>query len=341
MQILKYIFGRVMLGGLCFLLLACLIPFLPVSLWLFDLAAHFQSYYFTFSLCLFSVAVLLFSRKGWRQSRLLKQILGISLLCLLLSGISLAPYLTRPQKSPETDSAPMLRLIQVNVFKFNRQHDKLLHYIDKHNPDLITIAEATPEWRDALEPLTTKTDGWPHVIDLAKNGSNGMMVLSRHAFTQQEVLYPATETHPAVLFGIRFGGKEVLIASLHPLSPVTRKRFAQRDTYLNGVAARIAHAQEEAVIVAGDFNTTMYAPSYKKFLRRTKLRDSRTGRGFYPTWPVYVPLPIRFKADNLHIPHLLRIPIDHVLYKGNLQLIKFETLPSIDSDHLAGFAVFQ
>ena len=340
MQILRNIFGVSLLAGVYFLLLACLIPFLPLSFWFFDLLAHFQSHYFALSLLLFLIAVLFWRKKTYRQNRILQQFLGLCLISLLLSGASLAPYLPRAQSTPQIPAAQVFTLMQVNVFKFNRQYGKLLHFIDKHKPDIIAISEATPDWRDALEPLTTQKDGWPHVIDLAKNGSNGMMVLSRHEFTQQENLYPATDTHPAIMFRIRFDGKDIMIASLHPLSPVTKTRFRHRDTYLDGIAAHLEREQADGIIAAGDFNTTIYAPSYKKFLRRAKLHDSRRGRGLYPTWPVYVPLPIRFKTENLMIPHFLRIPIDHILYKGDLRLLQFETLPSINSDHLATLAVF-
>jgi len=328
------------MGSLYFLLLACLIPFLPLSLWFFDLIAHFQSYYFALSLLLFLIAALLWCKKTRRQSRILQQVLGVSLLSLLLSGASLAPYLPRPHSPVKISDAHVLSLMQVNVFKFNQKHDVLLHFIDKYNPDVITIAEATPEWRDALKTLTETKDGWPYMIDQAKPGSNGMLVLSRHEFTQQESLYPATDTHPALLFRITFNGQDILIASLHPLSPVSKTRFKHRDSYMDGVAASLTQVQNGSVIVAGDMNMTMYAPSYKNFLRKTGLRNARNGRGLYPTWPVYVPLPTKFKAENLMIPHLLRIPIDHVFYKGDIQLLKFEVLPAIGSDHLATLTRF-
>jgi len=329
-----------MLGSLYLLLLACLIPFLPLSLWFFDLIAHFQSYYFLLSCCLFVIAALLWAKKSYRKNRMLQQLLGIALLSLFLSGASLAPYLPRPQKASVTTAAHVFSLMQVNVFKFNQQHDALLREINEYKPDIITIAEATPEWRDALKGLTEEKDGWPYIIDQAKPGSNGMMVLSRYEFTQQESLYPATESHPALLFRIAFNGTDILIASLHPLSPVSQERFKHRDNYLSGIATSLQQAQDGAVIVAGDMNATMYTPSYKSFLRKTGLRNLRNGRGLYPTWPVYVPLPTRFKAENLTIPHLLRIPIDHVLYKGHVAPVSFKTLPAIGSDHLATLTVF-
>tara|TARA_R110002124_G_scaffold28092_1_gene99658 strand:- start:842 stop:1873 length:1032 start_codon:yes stop_codon:yes gene_type:complete len=340
MRIIKNLCGSFMLGSLYFLLLACLIPFLPLSLWFFDLIAHFQSYYFVLSLLLFSVAALLWCKKTRRKNRILQQFLGVSLLALLLSGASLAPYMPRPQKAVDNADAPILRLMQVNVFKFNRKHDVLLHFIHKYKPDLITIAEATPEWRDALKELTAAKDGWPYMIDQAKPGSNGMLVLSRYEFTQQESLYPATDTHPAILFRITVNGRDILIASLHPLSPVSKMRFKHRDSYMDGVAASLQQAQDGPVIVAGDMNMTMYTPSYKSFLRKTGLRNARNGRGLYPTWPVYVPLPTRFKTENLMIPHLLRIPIDHVFYKGDIRLLEFTALPAIGSDHLATLTRF-
>ncbi|TNE26935.1 MAG: endonuclease/exonuclease/phosphatase family protein, partial [Alphaproteobacteria bacterium] len=249
-------------------------------------------------------------------------------------------YLPRPQSTPQSPAGHVFSLMQVNVFKFNRKHELLLHFIDKYKPDVITIAEATPDWRDALKKLTEEKDGWPYMIDQAKPGSNGMMVLSRHEFSQQESLYPATDTHPALLFRINVNAQDILIASLHPLSPVSKTRFKHRDKYMGGVAASLQQGQDDAVIVAGDMNMTMYAPSYKSFLRQTDLQNTRNGRGLYPTWPVYIPLPTKFKAENLMIPHLLRIPIDHVLYKGNIRPLKFKTLPALGSDHLATLTFF-
>ncbi|TVQ81762.1 MAG: endonuclease/exonuclease/phosphatase family protein [Micavibrio sp.] len=319
-------------AGAFLLLFLTLIPFLPSVLWPLELLSHFQTQYFLAAAIAVLSAVIL--RRTLPDLYFSKQLLRPLflvplLLALAVSFFSIAPYLpVRIIMGETVKGGETLTVLQSNVYKYNTDYAALLVHIETYNPDIIAVSEATPGWRDALLPLKEKD--WPHMIDRAAPGSHGMVVLSRYPFIEKEVLYPSTKTHPVIFFRIRAQERDILLASLHPLSPMTARRYHSRDEDLAATAAYLeAHAKGNvSVIVTGDLNTTMFSPSYKQFIRETGLTNTRRGRGLYGSWPVFLPAPAR-------------IAIDHTLYKGELESVHFTTLPSINSDHLSTLAVFR
>ncbi len=317
-------------AGAFLLLFLTLIPFLPSVLWPLELLSHFQTQYFLAAAVAVLSAVIL--RRTLPELYFSKQLLRLPflvplLLALSVSFFSIAPYL--PIRMGETvKGGETLTVLQSNVYKYNTDYAALLAHIETYNPDIIAVSEATPGWRDALLPLKEKD--WPHMIDRAAAGSHGMVVLSRYPFIEKEVLYPSTKTHPVIFFRIRAQERDILLASLHPLSPMTARRYHSRDEDLAATAAYLNAQDKESlsIIVTGDLNTTMFSPSYKQFIRETGLTNTRRGRGLYGSWPVFLPAPAR-------------IAIDHTLYKGELESVRFTTLPSINSDHLSTLAVFR
>ena len=87
-------------------------------------------------------------------------------------------------------------------------------------------------------------------------------------------------------------------------------------------------------MLAGDLNVTQFSPHFKNLLKTGKLKDSSRGFGYQPTWPAQLPL-----LNKISECPLFRIPLDHVLVSGDIQVRSVELLPSIGSDHLAVEAV--
>jgi endonuclease/exonuclease/phosphatase family metal-dependent hydrolase len=78
--------------------------------------------------------------------------------------------------------------------------------------------------------------------------------------------------------------------------------FKERPGQVAAIAAEMAN---EALIIAGDFNMTPWSPAYRA-LRHGSFLHSATR--FARTWPAPAPF----------------IPLDHVLYRGQVQVVKAE-----------------
>ena len=80
--------------------------------------------------------------------------------------------------------------------------------------------------------------------------------------------------------------------------------------------------------MAGDWNITPYSPYFDELKKRSGLKYEITTIFPAHTWPSPFILP------------LFQIPIDHILYKGDLQLISKERGPAMGSDHYPLIATF-
>ena len=80
---------------------------------------------------------------------------------------------------------------------------------------------------------------------------------------------------------------------------------------------------DKPVIVAGDFNVTMWSSQYRKMIANSGLHNTRQGFGILPTQSSYF----------LDIPWLA-IPLDHFLVSRDIIVENMTTGKNVGSDHL-------
>jgi endonuclease/exonuclease/phosphatase (EEP) superfamily protein YafD len=100
--------------------------------------------------------------------------------------------------------------------------------------------------------------------------------------------------------------------------------------FIQSINAISVSKDTRLVLVAGDLNSTPWSPRYRKFMSRTDLKNTRQGKGIYPSW----------SAGGI-IGYLMQIPLDHVLVTKNIHTQKFEKLDSINSDHFPIYVELQ
>lgn len=98
----------------------------------------------------------------------------------------------------------------------------------------------------------------------------------------------------------------------HPVTPNSPTDLRKRNILLN--AAGSAARESDSFVFMGDFNLTPWAPIFRE-LPGQRAADPR---GSF-TWPASTPG--------------LGIPIDHVMFAGDLELVETRILPAIGSDH--------
>lgn len=161
-----------------------------------------------------------------------------------------------------------------------------------------------------------------HVIAIDRGAASvPIALLSRSMIDEDEVFLPARSAFRAYLqvdLAEEWSGLRVV--TTHPMIPVTPIGISARETMLE--SASDAALESETFILLGDFNLTPWSRQYRR-LPGKRAGDPR----FMATWPT------RFGP--------LGIPIDHIMFSDDLELVDTQILPPIGSDHRAIMARFK
>ena len=270
--------------------------------WVLDLFAHFRMQ--------LGVALVICVAVSWflRQPR----VTFLALLFSLVNFIVVAPQLVY-QPTAEARGQDSVRLVHVNINKYNRDLESALEFFRETDPDVLVIVEANERLATALEPLK---DRLPHAF-VETRGRFGVALLSRYPMAARSVYF--TPHNPSVVAVIDTPHGPLRIVGTHPRSPASARRAHRRDAQL-GVIASFVRAGTEPTVLLGDLNTTPWGHAFRALAEESELRDTSRGVGFQWSWPAsFWPL---------------AIPIDHALVSADVRLLDRRMGPSIGSDHL-------
>ena len=270
---------------------------------LLQLFAHFRFQYFVVAAILAVVFGLL--RDG-------RWAIGMLALAAVNAGFVVPWYVGAAPPS----AAPALTVLHANVYGRNERHELLLALLRRERPDIVLVQEMRQGLALALEAMH---DEYPHRLVVARDDNFGIAAYSRVPLERIEQHATPPNDYPSLLLRARIGSRSLTLLSTHPFPPLSRQGFAARNRQLEAVAAMIA-AMDGPVALIGDLNTTMWAHQYEQLVATTGLRNARKGFGLLPSWPAQLPG--------------LRIPIDHCLVSGDLEVRDIRTGAAIGSDHL-------
>lgn len=264
----------------------------------FELLSHFPVVYA-------AVALLLTGYWIWQRQRLFYLALGL----LLWNGALVAPWLLASQP---TAALADLRVLHANVLFKNEDYGPILAMIEREQPDLCVIAEATPALYEVVRKRLPQYPcrSFSHAKSYCWN-----LVLSRTPFIRDSA---ALRDYRAVALRTRIRGREVGLVTVHPRTPIRPGWFSWRNTQLR-FAFDYARRQSIPTLLVGDFNVTPWSPVYRELTQKPGLTACRKGFGGKPTW--IAPLPV------------VQLPIDHVFVNDGLRPVSFRTLPPGNSDH--------
>ena len=207
-------------------------------------------------------------------------LLALSLLLCLPNALALAPYVV-PGGGPGKVESRHLRLCQLNVNYANLQHDKVINYIKRCDPDVILMEELTEAWADAIEAAFPN---YRYTAKVARSDPFGIGTFSRLPIIKQDVKRYGGLDYPSVISWIRWNGIDVKITNVH-LVPGTNVRLLTGQSKQFTDLAQDAHGTREAQIIAGDFNSPIWSTFVSQLLSTGALRNSANGFGWQPTWP--------------------------------------------------------
>jgi endonuclease/exonuclease/phosphatase (EEP) superfamily protein YafD len=123
---------------------------------------------------------------------------------------------------------------------------------------------------------------------------------------------------PSIVGTVKTAGGSFLLLSTHTLPPRALDYFFYRNDQLAAIGSFLAQANG-TVILAGDLNAPPWSPFFQKLCSEARLIDSERGFGVQPTWPTNT--------------SLLWIPIDHLLYRGKITVLRRNVYHYVGSDH--------
>ena len=284
-----------------------LFGFLGRWFWFFDLFAHFRV---QFTALLLAALLLLVLGRAFKKAALLT--------CLFAFCFwSISPYLF-PRKVASSIEGDVT-FLYANVYTANQNHERLLHLIREKNPDIVVLLEINHRWQEFLEKNLTDFETQKFVT---REDNFGIAIFSKIPMRIQ-VEYLGEAQVPSFKCELTVKGKEIILWTTHPLPPVGQTYWSLRNEHLQNLA-RFISAETKPTLLIGDLNTSPWSHWFK-FGTTGRLSDSRKGFGIQLSWPTMW-------------PWFIRVPIDHLLYSREFEVLERSILPEVGSDHFPFYA---
>jgi endonuclease/exonuclease/phosphatase (EEP) superfamily protein YafD len=241
------------------------------------------------------------------------------------AAIALAPvvpwYFGRDAASDD-DARPYVRLLVSNVYYQNHKARRVRDLVAAESPDVVGLVEVTSAW---LRRLKSVRDHYPYRFEVPDEQFVGLALYSRFPLEDAHVLaLPGEPSTPAIAATLKAPGGNVQVILAHPMSPESAEVIERRNAQILAIA-RYVQGLRGPVVVAGDFNITMWNTGYRPLVETAGLHNARQGYGVGPTWPA---------------PWQIGVPIDQILGTRDVHFRNFRVLDPVGSDHLPISAEF-
>jgi endonuclease/exonuclease/phosphatase (EEP) superfamily protein YafD len=272
--------------------------------WRLDRLSHFSFYYLI--VLLVAGPLLIFLRF---------RIIGLAFLGPALIGLwIMGPYLV-PHFRFQTEAPNAVRLINFNVNTANTYHDDVITYLLQSGANIVVLLEVNELWIQRLDRI--KADFVYH-FEHPRSDNFGLAVYSKYTLKNPSLRYLGAAGVPSLEITVEPNGEETLLFVMHTVPPIDSTGSGLRDEQLREMAKLLA-AKTGDKILTGDLNITPWSPIYRDFERRSAMSNCAKRHGVNATWP----------TTNMTI----RIPIDHCLVAGELEVMDVSVGPDLGSDH--------
>lgn len=239
----------------------------------------------------------------------LRKNIGLALIAVCLGVVQAMPLvlgqpndvsneaLSWPSDSPRQD----VRVLVINAYIGNPDQTTFMRLAQDTRADVVMVSELD-------EPLARALAAeYPHST-WQLNGVFGMGIFSRFPLT--DITVHTDPPFDAPRIHAKMGDTSLIL--VHPLPPGSQAAMEGRNALIQTLAQAFQNTTNP-IILGGDFNTTTWS-SHMAPLHRVATRAQSAG-----TFPAHLPV---------------RIPIDHVFYRGFSESRVFEFYEAFGSDHV-------
>ncbi|MHC4379758.1 MAG: endonuclease/exonuclease/phosphatase family protein [Planctomycetota bacterium] len=289
------------------LLASSLLSLLGMEVDWLNLASHFQGYLllcWTGFLLLHRI-VPRFRGAFWQPTR----ITSVGLVALLIHGLCIAS-LWWPPSHPDLEKPDRIDIVWFNMMFSEDALREFEGTMAKDLPDVIALGEIGPKTDLQLE-------GFPHRL---RSPKHDILIASRFPLEHNRLTAVPGSGREQPTATVVVGRRRFRLVAVHFRQPVYPVHFTEFR-----IASTTAQKNEDLIMI-GDFNSTPWSALFRHLLRDADLQHGREGRGILGSWSIAGNIPLK-------IGHWGTLPIDHMLYKGAIDLERFETLDWCLSDH--------
>lgn len=283
--------------------------FLGRFYWRFDVVANFPIQY---AIALLITAILLYKDKKRLWS-------AVSLILAMINLIIIVPFLPVKQNTKSNDS---FRVMLINVNTSSGKPEKVVKLIKRLSPDTVVLEEVDGNWISAIKAVS---NDYPFQITAPRDDNFGIALLSRVPIRNQKILKQGFADIPTVYAELETNSVTYKIIGTHPLPPASSEYAKDMHSHLDELANLIPKIGGNIILV-GDLNNTPWTYRFRRFTRNSGLKNASSWHGINPSWPSFA--------------GPFGIPIDHCLYRGDIQPISIFKAGNTGSDHSSIIADF-
>lgn len=293
---------------------ASLSIFLPPVIWPLEVAQNFGFYW------LLTLAALFGTRRWWggRLSKTVRwAIFSALVLQILLLLNVIRPFYFRPSHPSSGPARTHFRVLSANVDSDNIDPRGVVALCRAYKPDVVALFESRRNFHSAVEATThfEVSRFEPQVAEA------GISLLSRYPLVPNTDIQTnfGDDVRPAIFARVQGPAGQPLALLAFDLLPPTSDDARYRNKLLSRRVATILRHEQAYPVVLSDLNATPYSATYQGFLDGAKLSDAMWGFGLLGTWTTHQPL--------------LRLTLDHVMYREPLEVVNLERVSGFGSDH--------
>ena len=319
--------GLVAKTSICLLVIASVLPLLPVGSWMVRLFDFPRIQLVVLLLVPITALVCWWRQDGWNL-----EVSAVALLCCAVLAWQLSHVVKyTPVWPPEVPDCPatgndMVTVTVANLDFENRRKADVRAQLENQDSDLLLLIEFDEAWSEALVQLESR---YPYREGVVRGGGLGIMLLSKLPFLESEVRHLVSDKRASVFTVVQPTNKpRINVVGLHPTPPglpdddgTGRHDSRIRDAELMILAKIISSRSDEKWVVTGDFNDVAWSHTSRVFKRISGLKDPRVGRGLYNTYHAANPI--------------IRFPIDQIFLSPGATVAALKRFRPTGSDHFA------
>jgi endonuclease/exonuclease/phosphatase (EEP) superfamily protein YafD len=300
---------RVFWATLTLLVLAALLGTLSGALaesfWICEIACHFQMQY----IVLLAVLSGIFAAGRRFRTAALVGTIATAAFC-----VQWLPIYFRDLPKPVGRRS--IRLLSANLSVERIERQPMFDLITREQPDLLLLFELSRIRQKDLQWIELE---YRYSKTMPSPGHSGTGIYSKLPLEEASIMRSGPGINFILKATVLVGDSKLTVYGTHPFAPYTPEEMQLRNGQLAHLGELVG-PDAKLTVIAGDFNTTSWAPCFEKLMAATGTRDTRRGFGICPTFPA------NFWS--------VRIPIDHCLVSPDLGVVDRRVGPDIDSDHL-------
>ncbi len=207
------------------------------------------------------------------------------------------------------------QIISINCQKDNTDANKIADLIRVNDPDIILLMEIS---NDNMILMKSALEQYDYKLSTYVRDGFSIGLFSKHPLEDDEIIQCGGAQTPMLLCFVTINNERYRLIGVHPRPSLSPSWHRARVSYFNSLKSMI-DADKTPTIMLGDFNSVLWEPHFKSFLRESNLVSTLSNERYRMTWPVNA--------------FFMGVPMDHILLSKNIEYKHIYIGPNVGSDH--------